>query len=120
MTSNAIGSTNMPTTTAYSTNPSNDCFGEPLESLVPYLSLDASDSASVLDNFDSTVAKIDGLFYWNLNSTSFPVEWDNSTALQVIKNDSTFSTTSIVVRLPTANQWMRLIIETSSNVPHPV
>ncbi|KAK4546388.1 hypothetical protein LTR36_002065 [Oleoguttula mirabilis] len=114
------GSSSTPTTTGY-TITENSCFGESLESLVPFLELDASSSAAVSNDLASTVAfNDDNIFKWYIGSTSFLVEWDDPTALQILNNDTSFSNTSGVIELPTADEWTIVIIETTLAVPHPI
>ncbi|KAK5113711.1 hypothetical protein LTR85_010728 [Meristemomyces frigidus] len=114
------GSTSTPTTTGY-TITENDCFGEPLASLVPFLEQDAGTSASVSNDLATTVAyNSDNLFKWYIGSTSFLVEWEDPTALQILNNAATYSNSSGVIELPTAKEWNYLIIETTLPIPHPV
>lgn len=115
-----VGSTSTPTTTGY-TITENDCGGEALASLVPYLALDAGSSASVSSDVEATVAYNDtDVFKWYIGSTTFLVEWSDPTALQVLNNDTTFNTSNAVIELPTADEWTYLIIETTLAIPHPI
>lgn len=113
-------STGTPTTSAYNV-PEKNCAGEPAASLVPVLSLDATSSSSVSAD-DKVTAGLDAehLFKWFLNGTSFLVEYQDPTALQLINGATTYNTSQAVISLPIANEWMILIIESSLPVPHPI
>jgi len=62
----------------------------------------------------------DDLFKWYIGSITFLVDWRDPTALQILNNDTSFTTEEWVIELPTANTWMYLIIETTLAVPHPI
>lgn len=112
-------STGTPTTSAY-TYSENDCSGEPLASLVPYVALDAG-SETLAEDLEVAVAKnSDNLFKWSIGGTSMYVDWQNPTALQVLNNETTYSSSSGVISLPTADEWAYIIIETEIPVPHPI
>jgi hypothetical protein len=70
---------------------------------------------------DVTVTKnTQNLFHWYLNSTSMQVAWENPTLLQ-IQNDATdFPSSSGVIEVPNANEWVYLLINTSIPVAHPI
>lgn len=55
-----------------------------------------------------------------MNETSMEVEWENPTLLQVYNDNLTFTDTSGVVQLDTADQWYFFVIETDNAVPHPI
>lgn len=111
-------STTTPTTTGYSYTDS--CDDEDVSNLVPVLSKTVDTSA--WDELETvTVGKNSAnLFRWYMNGTSMEVEWDDPTLLQVYNNDTTFTNTSGVIELPTADEWAYVIIETTMPVPHPI
>ncbi|KAL1849720.1 hypothetical protein Plec18167_005291 [Paecilomyces lecythidis] len=107
-----------PTTTGYSYTDS--CDDEDLSNLVPVVSQDVS-AATWQDIEDATVGtNSDSLFRWYLNETTFQVEWDDPTLLKVYNNITNFSTSTGVIKLPDADKWAYIIIETSLAVPHPI
>jgi FtsP/CotA-like multicopper oxidase with cupredoxin domain len=109
--------TSDPTTTAYTFIDS--CEDEAMSSLVPYNSLNAS-SAALTNNEPVTLARTNGVFKWQMNATSFAVDWASPTLLQIYSGDTTFNATSHVVELPVADEWVYFIIETTLTVPHPI
>ena len=48
------------------------------------------------------------------------VNWTSPTLAQVLANDTTFETDDAVIELPDADQWVYLVMETTSPVPHPM
>jgi FtsP/CotA-like multicopper oxidase with cupredoxin domain len=110
-------STSDPSTSAWSYT--DNCDDEDISSLVPYLALDAS-SDNLSDDFAVTVGKSNNVFKWYMASTTFEVEWDNPTLLQVYDGATTFDTAQHVIQLDTANEWVYFIIETTLAVPHPI
>lgn len=110
-------STSDPTSTAYSYTDS--CDDEDMSSLVPYLQLNASDSG-VNDDFAITVGKSGSVFKWYVAGTTFVAEWDDPTLLQVYNGNDTYTTSSHVIELPTANEWVYFIIETTNAGSHPI
>ncbi|OBT62136.1 hypothetical protein VE03_08311 [Pseudogymnoascus sp. 23342-1-I1] len=110
-------STSDPTTSAYSYTDS--CDDEAMSDLVPYLALDASDS-DVSDDFAVTIGKSGNVFKWFMAATTFVAEWDNPTLLQIYEGDDAYTTASHVIELPTADEWVYFIIETTNAVPHPI
>ena len=114
-------STGTPSTTAYTITES-DCGGEALASLVPYVAVDASSTADV-SNDDEVVAAFGSATTtakWYIGGTSLEVDWQDPTALMILNNDTTWSSSNAVIELPTADEWMMLIIETNFPVPHPI
>jgi FtsP/CotA-like multicopper oxidase with cupredoxin domain len=95
------------------------CEDEAASSLVPILSktvgAEAEDILEVV-----TVGRTNNLFRWQLNSTSMVVDWADPTLLQVYDNGTAFATSNAVIQLPTADEWVYVIIETSLGVPHPI
>ncbi|CZR70195.1 related to laccase precursor [Phialocephala subalpina] len=110
--------TTEPDTSAYSYD--DNCDDEDSSDLVPYLSLDASTDTTE-DDFAVTVGKnSDSLFRWYMAGTTFVAEWDDPTLLQIYNNDTDYTTSSHVIELDTANEWVYFIIETTGAVPHPI
>lgn len=94
--------------------------GEPYESLVPFLALNAGTKADVSSDQAVTVGpNAQNVFKWYLNDVSFYDNWQEPTALLVLENRTDFANSSHVIELPTANEWMYLIVETAIAAPHP-
>jgi FtsP/CotA-like multicopper oxidase with cupredoxin domain len=117
-------STADPTSSAYTYT--TDCNDEPMESLVPYVSLNASTPASTeaLDiDFNTTITDT-GLRKWTINGNDFQAYWDAPTLQQGLINSSYFNTTSGIARLTDANSWVYFVIENNgANAPpisHPI
>lgn len=110
-------STDTPSTSAY--DYTDACVDEDSSDLVPYVSKTATSGTSLAEAV--TVAyNSDSLFRWYMNETSMEVEWENPTLLQVYNDNLTFTDTSGVVQLDTADQWYFFVIETDNAVPHPI
>ena len=109
--------TTEPSSSAYSYTDS--CDDEDMSTLVPYLALDASDS-SVSNDEAITVGKSNSVFKWYMAATTFVVEWADPTLLQILEDSTNFTTSSHVIELDTANEWVYFIIETTQAVPHPI
>jgi FtsP/CotA-like multicopper oxidase with cupredoxin domain len=111
-------STSDPTTSAYTYT--DNCDDEDMSNLVPYLAMDAS-SANQEDDFAITFGITNNVFKWYMAATTFTVEMDNPTLLQVYEGDTNFTTSAHVIELDTANEWVYFIIEQSAiPVPHPI
>lgn len=113
-------STADPTTTATTNAAVDECVDEPSASLVPYVKVDASDSADVLENFDVTVSYEAGRFYWAMSNTTFWNEWGYPTVQQVLEENGNWTADQNVFHLPEANKWVYWIVETDLGVPHPM
>ncbi|KAF3761602.1 hypothetical protein M406DRAFT_342366 [Cryphonectria parasitica EP155] len=113
-------SASTPTTTGYAID-SNDCEDEPLESLVPYLSLDAATSYEVSEQLNTSVTTTTaGWIRWAIGADSFQVYWDDPTILQIFDNVTDFSNTSVAIDIPTPDQWTYLLVENTNAVTHPL
>ncbi|KAJ9386213.1 CAZyme family AA1 [Paecilomyces variotii] len=107
-----------PTTTGYSYTDS--CDDEDLSNLVPVVSKDVS-TGTWQDLEDVTVGtNSESLFRWYLNETTFQVEWNDPTLLKLYNNITNFTTSSGVIKLPDANKWAYIVIQTTLAVPHPI
>ena len=107
-----------PSTTAYTYTDS--CDDEDASNLVPYLSKTVGDSSSTSTE-DATVGfNSDSLFRWYLNSTTMVVDWEDPTLSQVLAGNTTYNTSDAVISLPTANEWVYMVIATTLTVPHPI
>jgi len=106
-----------PSTTGYSYTDS--CDDESLDDLVPYLAIDAGDSA-VNSTEPVSVERTDNVFLWEMDSTHFNVTWNEPTLLQVYDNTTSFSNSSHVIELSTADEWVYIVITTTQAVPHPI
>ncbi|KAF2160971.1 multicopper oxidase [Zasmidium cellare ATCC 36951] len=114
-------STATPTTTVWAYD-EKECFGEPAESLVPSLQLDAGSSSALDENLDVTVAyNSDNLFKWYIGGTTMAVEWADPSALQIINNETDWTNSSGVIEFEgDADTWAYIIIQTSNAIPHPI
>ncbi|CAJ2512545.1 Uu.00g055600.m01.CDS01 [Anthostomella pinea] len=96
-----------------------DSCDDETDNLVPYISKTVGTAG-----FDSETAAgtaiTDGLFKWTLNSTSMVVDWEDPTLLQVVNGNTTFDTSDAVIQLPTADEWVYLVIDTTLSIPHPI
>jgi FtsP/CotA-like multicopper oxidase with cupredoxin domain len=91
-----------------------------MSNLVPIVSKSVS-AADWENTEDVTVDRnSDNLFRWYLNSTTMEVEWQDPTLLQVYNNVTDFSDSSGIIELPNANEWVYLLINTTSPVAHPI
>jgi FtsP/CotA-like multicopper oxidase with cupredoxin domain len=103
-----------PETLAYSYT--NSCDDEDISNLAPYLALDTSTDATEND-FAIAIGKSDNAFKWFMAATTFVVEWADPTLLQIYTN---FTTSSHVIGLDTADEWVYFIIETTQAVTYPI
>ena len=111
-------STATPTTSAYDFTDS--CDDEDMANLVPYISKTAgSSSLTTLENA-AVAFNTDKLFRWTLNTTTFVADWEDPTIQQVLAGNTTYETSNAVIELPTANEWVYLVIQTTLGVPHPI
>lgn len=62
----------------------------------------------------------DGLFRWYLSGSTFDVEWQNPTLLQVLDGVTDFTNSSNAIQLSQARQWVHIVIEINIPVPHPI
>lgn len=106
-----------PTTSAYTYTDS--CDDEDVSSLVPYVSKTVTTS-SLDDEEAVTVGRSNNVFKWYMAGTTFEVEWEDPTLLQIYDGDTNYTASSHVVELPDANEWVYFIIETTQAVPHPI
>ncbi|KAH8652632.1 putative extracellular dihydrogeodin oxidase/laccase [Tricladium varicosporioides] len=110
-------STADPTSTGYDVTDS--CDDEAIGTIVPYLSMDASSTASIEDDFAVTL-QFGNTIKWAMGGTSFVSQWDYPTVLQVAEGNDTWSTEQHVIELTTANEWVYFIIETTFAQAHPI
>lgn len=110
-------STADPTSTGYDVTDS--CDDEAIGTIVPYLSMDASSTASIEDDFAVTL-QVGNTIKWAMGGTSFVSQWDYPTVLQVAEGNDTWSTEQHVIELTTANEWVYFIIETTFAQAHPI
>jgi len=109
--------TTEPNSSAYTYTDS--CDDEALTDLVPYLALDAS-TGNTTDDFAVTVGRTSNVFKWYMAATTFLVDWEDPTLLQIYNDDTNFTTSSHVIEVDTADEWVYFIIETTNTVPHPI
>lgn len=87
---------------------------------MPYLSKTVGAESSTTTEDVTVGYNTDNLFRWYLNSTTMVVEWANPTLEMILNGNTTYETSNAVVELPTANQWVYLVIATTMAVPHPI
>ncbi|KAJ6089994.1 hypothetical protein N7467_005210 [Penicillium canescens] len=107
-----------PTTSAWAFK--DGCLDEPASNLVPYVPKTVS-AADWSDMTDVTIGRNSAnLFRWYLNSTTMQVFWEDPTLLQVFNNQTDYSESSGLIKLPNAHEWVYLMINTSIPVTHPI
>ncbi|PVH70990.1 multicopper oxidase [Cadophora sp. DSE1049] len=111
------GDTTDPTTSAYTYTDS--CDDEDMSTLVPYLSKTVS-TEDEDEDFAVTVGRSNNVFKWYMAGTTFEVEWEDPTLLQIMENTSDWTTSAHVIELPTDSKWVYFIVETTLAVPHPI
>ncbi|KAI9048532.1 hypothetical protein LZ554_007365 [Drepanopeziza brunnea f. sp. 'monogermtubi'] len=110
-------------TTEPSTSPytyTDSCDDEAMTDLVPYVSKTVSSSADESDDLAVSVSKSNNVFKWYMAGTTFEVEWEDPTLLQMYENSTDWTDSSHVIELPTDSEWVYFIIETTLSVPHPI
>lgn len=113
-------STADPTSTASHYASVDECVDEPMASLVPYVSVDASDLADVSENFAVAVGATAGRFWWSMGNSTFVNEWAYPSIQQVYEGNNTWSEKQNCYILPEANKWVYWIVQTNLGVPHPL
>lgn len=106
-----------PTTSAYEYDDSCD---DETENIVPYLSKTIGSSTFTVDEAATVAFNDDSLFRWYLNETTMVVDWADPTLSQVLSNATTYETNDAVVTIPTAREWVYMVISTTMTVPHPI
>lgn len=109
-------STADPTTTSYDLDDS--CLDEDSSNLVPYLAIEAG-TMSDEDDEEATLT-IGTSIKWVMNSESFVSEWDYPTVMAIADGNDTWTAAEHVWSLPTANEWVYMIIETDFAQAHPI
>ncbi|KAI1846020.1 hypothetical protein JX265_000944 [Neoarthrinium moseri] len=114
------GSSTTTPTTSRTSSYVESCEDMDVSDLVPYISKTAT---SIQDTGSEGVTvgfNDEDLFRWYLNSTTMVLEWSDPTLLQIYDNTSTFDTSDAVIKLPNADEWVYMVIETTFSVPHPI
>ncbi|RDW63077.1 uncharacterized protein DSM5745_10188 [Aspergillus mulundensis] len=115
-------STSPPNTTGHAYTDS--CDDEDPSNLTPIVNpLSASASPFYTVPEPVTLARnAQNQFRWFLNGTSMRVDWADPSLLGIYGNQtlSTFANTSGIVDLPSANEWVYVVIETVLPIPHPI
>jgi hypothetical protein len=96
------------------------CEDEDVSSLVPYLSKTVSSPVNEGLENAKVAFNSDNLFKWYLNSTTMVTDWADPTLLQVSEGTTSWNTSNAIIELPTANQWVYIVIQTTFAVPHPI
>jgi len=110
-------STDDPTTSAYSYTDS--CLDEAASNLVPYLAIDASASDEISTNALG-MQTINDTTMWAFNSTVFRTKWENPTLLQVAEGNDTWTSAQEVIKLPEADKWVYLVVNSPFVTDHPM
>lgn len=110
-------STADPTTSVYSYTDS--CLDEDASNLVPYLAIDASASDEISTNALG-MQTIDDTTLWAFNSTVFRTKWENPTLLQVAEGNDTWTSAQEVIKLPDADKWVYLVVNSPFVTDHPM
>ncbi|KAF2972509.1 laccase [Xylaria multiplex] len=95
-----------------------DCNDPALESLIPFVALDASpaDQEQVMD---LGLAIVNGFFKWTLNSNTFLSDWGEPTLEKVLNPDAVFTDGENIITLNETNAWTYLVIESQLGLEHP-
>ncbi|KAL5355247.1 Cupredoxin [Aspergillus floccosus] len=110
-------STAEPTTSAWSYTDS--CADESSSNLVPWLPVNALDSATVASE-EVAVQVTDNALLWTMNKTSFRTQWEYPTLLQVAEGNNTWTKKQRVIHLPQADKWVCMIVHSSFAQDHPM
>ncbi|KAF2267368.1 laccase-1 [Lojkania enalia] len=111
-------STTEPTTSAW--NQTDSCEDVELSNLVPHLSETVIDPTGDDDLTVSVSTNEDNLFRWQIGLSSMQVHWSDPSIMQIYEGNVTFESEECVYQLPSADQWVYWVIETSIPVPHPI
>ncbi|KAF3764262.1 hypothetical protein M406DRAFT_346480 [Cryphonectria parasitica EP155] len=110
-------STDDPTTTVYD-DLTDSCADEDITSLVPYLTVDLG-SISEEDDEEAGLS-LSTTIKWAMNDISFVSEWDYPTVMAIAEDNDTWTNAEHVWSLPTADEWVLMIIETDFAQAHPI
>ncbi|KAL4894413.1 extracellular dihydrogeodin oxidase/laccase [Aspergillus ambiguus] len=110
-------STADPNTSAWSYTDS--CADESSSDLVPWLPVNASDTATVAKEEVSLQVATNALL-WTMNKTSFRTQWEYPTLLQVAEGNNTWTKKQRVIHLPDADQWVYMVIHSPFAQDHPM
>ena len=111
-------STDDPTTSAWSYTDSYD--DEDPTNLVPYLSLNVSDSSDVETSSEAGLQVTDNALLWTMGVYSFYSEWEYPTVLQVLDGNDTWDEQQRIIELPEADQWAYFVISSVFAQAHPM
>lgn len=103
-------STADPTSTAYSTLV-DSCADESAANLAPFLAIDVGTVADTDDELASLSFTTSIL--WTMNAVSFVSEWSYPTVEAIEDGNTTWSTAEHVWSLPTADEWVMMVIQVS-------
>lgn len=106
-----------PSTSAYDYEDSCD---DETNNIVPYLSKTVGESSTTNTEAATVGFNDDALFRWYLNSTTMVVDWSDPTLSQILNGNTTYESSNAVITLPTANEWIYVVIQTTFAVPHPI
>ncbi|KAF2001928.1 carbohydrate-binding module family 18 [Amniculicola lignicola CBS 123094] len=109
----------IPTSTAY--NYTGACVDEPLVSLVPMASMQATSQDTSFE-YDMTIApNADRLFKWYLSGTTFLAHYDDPTLVHFLANETAPNTSgNLILDLPKMGEWIYIVVESAIPLPHPI
>lgn len=106
-----------PSTSAYSYT---DTCADETPNLTPYLSKSVPAPSNPTLETATVGFNSASVFRWYLNSTTMLTDWATPTLSQILANTTSFATSSAVIELPDADEWVYILIETALAVPHPI
>lgn len=111
-------STDDPTTSAWSYTDS--CDDENSTNLVPYLSMNVSDTSDVETSSEAGLQVTDNALLWTMGGYSFYSEWEYPTVLQVLDGNDTWDEKQRIIELPEVDQWVYFVISSVFAQAHPM
>ncbi|KAI1426996.1 putative extracellular dihydrogeodin oxidase/laccase [Xylaria sp. FL1777] len=114
-------STADPTSSAWDAASADDCDDEDLSTLVPYVSIDATDAPDgTEDDFAVAIVRSGTGVLWEMGSTSMVSQWNYPSLLQVYEGNDTWGDEQQSYAFPDADVWVYWIIQTDNGQPHPM
>ncbi|KAJ4392298.1 hypothetical protein N0V93_005923 [Gnomoniopsis smithogilvyi] len=110
-------STEDPTTTEYA-DLVDSCDDEDPSDLAPYLAIDVG-TVEAEDDEDAGLT-VTTTIKWTMNNISFLSEWDYPTVMAIAEGNNSWTTGEHVWALPTADEWVMMIIQTELAQAHPI
>ncbi|PYH92298.1 extracellular dihydrogeodin oxidase/laccase [Aspergillus ellipticus CBS 707.79] len=113
-----------PTSTKWDYDNDIECLDFPPSQLVPWLVIDADIGGAQTETSDVATAAFGDrpIYLWTLGGNALNISWRDPT-LQQASEDPTkmnWQPSQGVIKVPNANEWTVLIIQTDIAVPHPI